>query len=115
VRTLLDALRIPDNADETGRATPTEDEKPLFCLLEDDRLISEVKVTADQLLTLPEQRGNLNAHQEAIARINLILYNPSKCDFQEDDKRALATAGEILQIRGEVKPNDAFVVIHVRV
>ncbi len=32
VRTLIDALRMPDNAAETGRASPTGDEKPLFCL-----------------------------------------------------------------------------------
>lgn len=70
VKTLLDALRIPDDAGETGGANPEADEHPLFCLLESDRLISEIKVTTDQLLMLPHQK--------------------------------------------EVKANDCFVVIHVR-
>jgi hypothetical protein len=115
VRTLLDALRIPDHTGETGGAEPSEDEKPLFCLLQDDRLVSEVKVTSDQLLMLPEQRGNLNAHQEAIARLNLILADSTdKWPLEEQDRKALEVARAILKIRGDVKPNDAFVVIHVR-
>lgn len=56
LKTLFDALRIPGNAEETGGSTPEDDENPLFCLLEDDRLITEVRVTADQLLLLPHQR-----------------------------------------------------------
>ena len=115
VRTLIDALRMPDTTDETGQASPTEDEKPLFCLLEDDRLISEVKVTSDQLLMLPEQRGNLNAHQGAIARINMMLDgSKAEWNFERDDRAALETAREVLRVRGGVKPNDASVVIHVR-
>lgn len=113
VKTLLDALRMPDNTDETGGASPTADEKPLFCLLEDDRLVSEVKVTSDQLLMLPEQRGNLNAHQEAIARINMMLGSEG-WNLQRDDRAALETAREVLRVRGEIRPYDASVVIHVR-
>jgi hypothetical protein len=56
LKTLFDALRMPDNERETGGAVPGEDETPLFCLLEDDRLISEVRVNTDQLLLLPRQK-----------------------------------------------------------
>ena len=49
---------------------PQADEDPFFCLLEDDKLISEIKVTTDSLLLLPRER--------------------------------------------EVKPNDALLVIHVK-
>jgi hypothetical protein len=56
VKTLFDALRIPNSPDETAGATPEPDEHPLFCLLQDDKLISEVKVTTDQLLMLPHER-----------------------------------------------------------
>lgn len=56
VKTLLDALRTPDNPGETGGASPEEDEQPLFCLLQDDKLISEIKVTTDQLLMLPHEK-----------------------------------------------------------
>jgi hypothetical protein len=55
VKTIFDALRIPENLDETGRIGPAADEVPFFCLLEDDRLITEVRVTTDRLLLLPNQ------------------------------------------------------------
>jgi hypothetical protein len=56
VKTLFDALRIADNADETDGATPTQDETPFYCLLSDDRLISEVRVIDDRLLLLPHAK-----------------------------------------------------------
>lgn len=71
LKTLFDALRMPKEQEDTGGDVPQAGETPFFCLLEDDRLISEVHVTTDQLLVLPTER--------------------------------------------EVKANDAFVVIHVRV
>jgi hypothetical protein len=52
LKTLVDALRIPDTADGLG-AAPTE---PTYCLLEDDRLISEIRVVSDQLLLLPGEK-----------------------------------------------------------
>jgi hypothetical protein len=56
VKTIFDALRIPDNYAEAGSMGPQEDETPFFCLLQDDKLISEIKVTTDQLLLLPHAR-----------------------------------------------------------
>ena len=56
VKTVFDALRMPSTLSETAGAGPTEDEKPFYCLLEDDKLISEVRVTTDQLLLLPHER-----------------------------------------------------------
>lgn len=56
IKTLFDALRIPKDASEAGGNRPTDDENPFFCLLENDNLISEVHVTADQLLLLPNER-----------------------------------------------------------
>jgi hypothetical protein len=55
IKTLFDALRLPTSPAQAGSG-PGSDETPFFCLLEDDRMISEVKVTADQLLLLPSQR-----------------------------------------------------------
>jgi len=55
VKTLFDAFRIPESAAETGGAAPDADETPFFCLLQDDRLITEVRVTTDKLLLLPQQ------------------------------------------------------------
>jgi hypothetical protein len=56
LKTLFDALRMPENLDETGGMGPQNDETPFFCLLQDDRLISEIRVTTDQLLVLPNER-----------------------------------------------------------
>jgi hypothetical protein len=56
LKTLFDALRLPDSAEETDGGGPGPDEDPFFCLLTDDKLISAVQVTTDQLLLLPHQR-----------------------------------------------------------
>jgi hypothetical protein len=49
IKTLFDGLRLPEgNLDITE--TITEDEKPFYCLLQDDRLIVEAKITTDRLL-----------------------------------------------------------------
>ena len=53
IKTIFDALRLPNNADECGGDLPSGDENPMYCLLEDDKLISDVRVNADQLLYLP--------------------------------------------------------------
>jgi hypothetical protein len=51
LKTLFDALRMPGNASELGRyLTPDADEDPLYCLLEDDRLIVNLAVETDTLL-----------------------------------------------------------------
>jgi len=56
LKTLFDGLRLPENMDELAGAVPEADETPFFCLLQDDKLISEVKVTTDNLLLLPNER-----------------------------------------------------------
>ena len=55
VKTIFDALRIPANLNEMGGVLPQPDEMPFYCLLTDDKLISEVRVNADQLLMLPNK------------------------------------------------------------
>lgn len=50
VKVLFDALRMPQDCNELGGETPAPGEDPFFCLLEDDRLITEVKITTDRLL-----------------------------------------------------------------
>jgi hypothetical protein len=56
LKTILDALRIPEGRQEMDDADPSTEEQPFFCLLSDDRLISRVRVVTDQLLMLPNQR-----------------------------------------------------------
>jgi hypothetical protein len=55
VKTLFDGLRMPTKQDETGFSSPTAGEDPFFCLLEDDRLVSELRVKSDKLLLLPHK------------------------------------------------------------
>ena len=56
LKTLFDALRVPDSIDGLGGG-PEEDESPFFVLLEDDSLISEIRVSTDQLLLLPQKKA----------------------------------------------------------
>jgi hypothetical protein len=56
LKTLFDALRMPELMQECDRITPGPDEDPMFVLLEDDSLITEVKVSTDNLLLLPNKR-----------------------------------------------------------
>ena|SRR5437867_11510417 len=49
IKVLFDALRVPDNCSGIGQ--PDSDEDPFFCLLQNDNLITEVKVASDKLLT----------------------------------------------------------------
>lgn len=56
LKTVFDALKLPQNENDIGKEKPEDDETPFFTLLEDDRLISEVRVDANQLLLLPGER-----------------------------------------------------------
>jgi hypothetical protein len=56
-KTLFDALQLPDQAQELPPGSvPERDETPFFCLLSNDRLISEVRVNGDNLLLLPRAK-----------------------------------------------------------
>src|SRR5579864_2628783 len=56
VKTLIDALRKPHNANElTGNETPSEVEDPFFCLLEDDDLVTALSVESGMLLDPPSE------------------------------------------------------------
>jgi hypothetical protein len=50
LKTLFDALRVPTEAESEPGST-AEQSEPVYCLLEDDRLISAVRVETHQLLT----------------------------------------------------------------
>jgi hypothetical protein len=51
LKTLFDALRMPSKPEElpVGFA-PDQDERPFYCLLEDDKLVTSVSVRTEQLL-----------------------------------------------------------------
>src|SRR5262245_35492988 len=54
IKTLIDALTIPNRGLKKEDLEDGE-EDPMYCLMSDDKLISEVKVTADYLFADPEQ------------------------------------------------------------
>jgi hypothetical protein len=61
LKTIFDALRVPQSVEELGgQETPQSDENPFFCLLEDDKLVGKVSVETDTLLepTSTEAGGN---------------------------------------------------------
>jgi hypothetical protein len=47
---------VPESINGLG-GQPQQDEEPFFVLLQDDRLITEFKVSSDTLLMLPRQRA----------------------------------------------------------
>lgn len=51
LKTLLDALKVPNQPDDLPYgAIPSEDERPFFCLLEDDNLVTSIDIKTDRLL-----------------------------------------------------------------
>ena len=50
LKTLFDALSIPQAGQIPSGDSPREDEEPFHCLLEDDNLITGVNITVDRLL-----------------------------------------------------------------
>ena len=60
IKTLIDALRLPQNQTElvADDEQPGEDENPFFCLLEDDNLVSGFTVETDTLL------DPVNSHED---------------------------------------------------
>jgi hypothetical protein len=45
LKTLLDALTIPPHANQLPKSfTPSDDQKPFFCLLQDDALVTEISI-----------------------------------------------------------------------
>ena len=57
IKTLIDALRLPNNQTElVGKdSKPRRGEAPFYCLLEDDSLVSGFSVETDTLLNPPRQ------------------------------------------------------------
>lgn len=63
LKSVFDALQKPQQLSELGGATPTPEEAPFFCLLQDDKLITKVGTTTAPLLEpLTAERGPEHAH-----------------------------------------------------
>lgn len=61
LKTIFDALRVPANRSELGGySAPEDDERPFYCLLDDDKTISHASIETDTLLepTSPDADDN---------------------------------------------------------
>jgi hypothetical protein len=59
MKTLLDALKIPEEPDLVDLGSPLPDQDPLFCLLDDDRYITGLNVKTDRLLVPDFHRSDV--------------------------------------------------------
>jgi hypothetical protein len=59
LKVLFDGLRMPEECDEVS-GQPTVDEDPFFVLLENDNLISKVRVETNWLLTSPAEGEHIH-------------------------------------------------------
>ena len=78
IKVLFDALRMPKYADEVeGYAREQNEDEFFFCLLEDDSLINEVKITTDRLLT-PLESGEAINDVVLVIHVKTIVVNSQK-------------------------------------
>jgi hypothetical protein len=83
IKTLFDGLQKPQQKNECGGAIPTEDEKPFFVLLQNDKLISELKITTDQLLDCSGRfLPNSSAHLVINVKLTPVRYGYMSWIFQ---------------------------------
>lgn len=76
IKTLFDALSIPqDNAASKDR-TPI-DKDPVYCLMEDDSLITGVEVRTEQLLKAPDKG---TAHVHLLVEVDVRVVHVSACN-----------------------------------
>jgi len=78
VKTIFDALQVPDNAASLGTAEQGED--PFYVLLSNDNLISQMRVTADQLLALPGQKQPKASDSFVLVNVKINHMSGSPCD-----------------------------------
>jgi hypothetical protein len=75
IKTLIDTLRRPQNAQELREfETPSEGENPFFCLLEDDKLVSSLSVDTDTLLD--PITGDNDADQSRVKIVITVAIRP---------------------------------------
>lgn len=82
ITTLFDALRKPENAEEIDGFPPEADEDPFYCLMETDRLVTDVSVTTDRLL-LPMESG-MGIHDVLLivfVKTSIVDFNKTYIEF----------------------------------
>jgi hypothetical protein len=72
IKTLLDALRMPDRA-EQDKTPPQEDH--LYCLMQSDALVADLAVSTDRLL-FPQTNGHHEVHLIIEVEIHVLQVGP---------------------------------------
>ena len=81
IKVLLDALKVP-NRGTMVNVLPEEGENPLYCLLSDDRLITDISVVTDRLLMPLESRDRIHDVFLVIqVTVKVIEANEDNMDF----------------------------------
>ena len=77
IKTLLDALKIPDENQVKALPDPEIVEQPFLCLLEDDRLVVRLSVLTEQLLEPPMKNKSevIALIRVSITRVAESMYN----------------------------------------
>ena len=74
IKVLFDGLKMPEHVSDLGDLPIEDDERPFYCLLEDDSLVTSVSITTDRLL-LPMEPGDKLKHVYLV--IHVTVLNPS--------------------------------------
>ena len=77
LKTLIDALKVPENPDEMRGIVPTADEDPFFCVMEKDSMICDLRVITDRLLWPVKPTENRN-NVHLIIQVKVSVIDPSK-------------------------------------
>lgn len=75
IKTLIDALRVP-TPDEVTRVPPTSLPDPCYCLMDDDKILRRLSVTADRLLAATSDVDAIVVAEIAIRSTNRASGNP---------------------------------------
>jgi hypothetical protein len=85
LKVLLDGLKMPKDCSQLpAKWRPEPTQNPLYCLMEDDSLITEIKVTSDRLLVPPaadEHRNNV----ELVIHVTTKIVNPTRASILSVD------------------------------
>ena len=82
IKTLFDAFRMPGPRQELPTdAMPLEGEDPFYVLLEDDELIADVRLTTDQLLSIPKAQQYESNYASVVISVKLQTSAPGPLNW----------------------------------
>ena len=77
IKTLIDALKMPENVGELRGIEPLDGEDPFFCVMEKDSLLCDLRVTTDRLLW-PVKLGENEHNVHLMIQVKVSVIDPSK-------------------------------------